>query len=59
MTACRFDGETETDIAPLIRMRLLKGHQRHDVEALQTAVTGLLYRAEDVRGPPPPDRRDA
>jgi len=28
-------------------MSLLKGHQRHDVEALQTAVTGLLYRAED------------
>jgi len=28
-------------------MRLLKEDQRQDVEALQTAVTGLLYRAED------------
>jgi hypothetical protein len=28
-------------------MRLLKEDQRHDPEALQTAVTGLLYRAED------------
>ena len=36
-----------TDIDALIRMRLLKEDQRHDVEALQTAVTGLLYRAED------------
>jgi hypothetical protein len=31
----------------LIRMRLLKEDQRQDVEALQTAVLGLLYRAED------------
>jgi len=28
-------------------MGLLKEHQRHDVEALQTAITGLLYRAEE------------
>jgi hypothetical protein len=31
----------------LIRMRLLKEDQRQDVEALQTAVLGLLYRAEE------------
>jgi hypothetical protein len=37
----------DTDIDALIRMGFLKGHQRHDVEALQTAVTGLLYRAEE------------
>ena len=37
----------ETDIDALIRMRLLKEDQRHDVEALQTAVLGLLYRAEE------------
>ena len=37
----------ETDIDALIRMRLLKEDQREDVEALQTAVLGLLYRAED------------
>jgi hypothetical protein len=37
----------ETDIDALIRMRLLKEDQRQDVEALQTAVLGLLYRAED------------
>jgi hypothetical protein len=36
-----------TDIDALIRMRLLKEDQREDVEALQTAVLGLLYRAED------------
>jgi hypothetical protein len=41
----------EMDIDALIRMGLLKEHQ-HDVEALQTAVLGLLYRAED-------DLRDA
>jgi hypothetical protein len=28
-------------------MGLLKEHQREDVEALQTAVLGLLYRAEE------------
>jgi hypothetical protein len=39
----------ETDIDALIRMRLLKEHQRHDVEALQTAIIGLLYRAEEDR----------
>ena len=37
----------ETDIDALIRMRFLKEAQRQDVEALQTAVLGLLYRAED------------
>ena len=37
----------EMDIDALIRMRLLKEDQRQDVEALQTAVLGLLYRAED------------
>ena len=37
----------ETDIDALIRMGLLKEHRRHDVEALQTAVLGLLYRAEE------------
>ena len=37
----------ETDIDALIRLRLLKEDQRHDVEALQTAVLGLLYRAEE------------
>ena len=37
----------ETDIDALICMRLLKEDQRQDVEALQTAVLGLLYRAEE------------
>jgi hypothetical protein len=37
----------EMDIDALIRMRLLKEDQRQDVEALQTAVLGLLYRAEE------------
>jgi hypothetical protein len=37
----------ETDIDALIRMRLLKEERRQDVEALQTAVLGLLYRAEE------------
>jgi hypothetical protein len=37
----------ETDIDALIRMRLLKEDQRQDVGALQTAVIGLLYRAEE------------
>jgi hypothetical protein len=37
----------ETDIDALIRMGLLKEDQRQDVEALQTAVLGLLYRAEE------------
>jgi len=37
----------QADIDALIRMRLLKEDQRQDPEALQTAVTGLLYRAED------------
>jgi hypothetical protein len=35
------------DVDALIRMRLLKEDQRQDVEALQTAVLGLLYRAEE------------
>jgi hypothetical protein len=37
----------DTDIDALIRMGLLKKDQRQDVDALQTAVTGLLYRAEE------------
>ena len=37
----------ENDIDALIRMRLLKEDQRQDPEALQTAVLGLLYRAEE------------
>jgi hypothetical protein len=37
----------DMDIDALIRMGLLKEHQRQDVEALQTAVTGRLYRAEE------------
>jgi hypothetical protein len=28
-------------------MRLLKADQRQDVEALQTAVLGLVYRAQE------------
>ena len=37
----------EMDIDALIRMRLLKEERRQDAEALQTAITGLLYRAEE------------
>jgi hypothetical protein len=37
----------DTDIDALIRMGLLKEHQREDVEALQTAVTGLVYRVQE------------
>ena len=37
----------ETDRDALIRMGLLKEEQRHGIKALQTAVTGLLYRAEE------------
>ena len=37
----------DTDIDALIRMGLLKEEQRQDVEALQTAVIGLLYRADE------------
>ena len=37
----------ETDIDALIRMRLLKEDQRRDVEALQTAVLGLVYRVQE------------
>jgi hypothetical protein len=37
----------DMDIDALIRMGLLKEHQRQDVEALQTAVTGLVYRVQE------------
>ena len=37
----------EMDIDALIRLRLLKEDERQDVKALQSAVTGLLYRAEE------------
>ena len=37
----------QTDIDALIRMKLLKKDQRQDVEALQTAVTGLVYRVQE------------
>jgi hypothetical protein len=37
----------ETDIDALIRMRLLKEDQRQDVEALRTAVLGLVYRVQE------------
>jgi hypothetical protein len=37
----------EMDIDALIRMRLLNEDERQDVQALQTAVLGLLYRAEE------------
>jgi hypothetical protein len=37
----------ETDIDALIRMRLLKEDQRQNVEALQTAVLGLVYRVQE------------
>ena len=36
-----------TDIDALIRMGLLKEGQRHEHEALQTAITAILYRAVD------------
>ena len=36
-----------TDIDALIRMRLLKEDERQDVEALQTAVLSLVYRAQE------------
>jgi hypothetical protein len=37
----------ETDIEAFIQLRLLKQDQRHDSEAIQTAVMGLVYRAGD------------
>ena len=37
----------EWDVDALIEMRLLKEDQRQDVEALQKALLGLLYRAEE------------
>jgi hypothetical protein len=33
-----------TEIDDLIRLRLLKEEQRHDADALQTAVMSLIYR---------------
>jgi hypothetical protein len=36
-----------TEIDHLIRMGLLKERQRHDHEALQTAICAILYRALD------------
>jgi len=35
------------DIDALIEMRLLKEDHRQDVKALQKALLGLLYRAEE------------
>ena len=38
-----------SEIDALIRMRLLKDEQRQDVDALQTAILTLVYRAiEDL-----------
>ena len=37
----------DMDIDALIRMKLLKKDQREDAEALQTAVTGLVYRVQE------------
>ena len=37
----------QPDIDALIRLKLLKKDQRQDVEALQTAVTGLVYRVQE------------
>jgi len=37
----------ETDIDALINMRLLKEDQRQDAQALQNALLGLLYQAEE------------
>ena len=34
-----------TDVDSLIRVELLKEEQRQDPEAVQAAVTGLIYRA--------------
>jgi len=39
-----------TDIDALIRMGLLREDQRQDVEALQTAVLGVVYRAYEDAG---------
>jgi hypothetical protein len=38
-----------TEIDDLIRMRLLKAEERHDAEALQTAVLSLVYRGLEDR----------
>ena len=37
----------QMDADALIEMRLLKEDQRQDVKALQKALLGLLYRAEE------------
>jgi hypothetical protein len=37
----------QPDIDGLVRLKLLRREQRQDVEALQTAVMGLIYRALD------------
>jgi len=37
----------QPDIDALIRLKLLKKDQRQDVDALQTAVTGLVYRVQE------------
>jgi len=37
----------DMDIDALIEMTLLKEDQRQDVKALQKALLGLLYRAEE------------
>jgi len=37
----------EWDVDALIEMRLLKEDQRQDLKALQKALLGLLYRAEE------------
>jgi hypothetical protein len=37
----------QRDVDALIEMMLLKEDQRQDVKALQKALLGLLYRAEE------------
>jgi len=37
----------DMDVDALIEMRLLKEDQRQDVKALQKALLGVLYRAEE------------
>jgi len=39
--------DNKWDIDALIEMRLLKEDHRQDVKALQKALLGLLYRAEE------------
>jgi hypothetical protein len=38
-----------TEVDSLIRLGVLKEEQRHEPEALQTAVLGLIYRALEDR----------